>query len=175
MTRRPIVPMDPVVYEPLTLSSVAEVAAALDDERVYRFIGGRPSRRLVEDRLATALQGPPPDAHGQTWLNFVARDAASRSVLGRLEATLHDGIAEVAFLYAPRSWGRGLATDGLRWLHGELRSRSVTALWATTDPENTASAGSLTRCGYRRVASDRRPLLHSFDEGDLVFTATNEG
>lgn len=96
-------------------------------------------------------------------------------MLGRLEATLHDGLAEVAFLYAPPSWGRGLATDGLRWLHRELRSRSATALWATTDPENTASAALLTRCGYRRVASDRRPLLCSFDDGDTVFAATNEG
>ena len=167
-------PAHPAIYEPLTASAVAEVAAALDDERVYRFIGGRPPRRVVEEGLRRARVGPPADAHGESWLNFVVRHSASREVLGRLEATLHHGIAEVAFLYAPRHWGQGLATQGLLWLHAALRARSVSELWATTTPLNAASAALLARCGYVRVAGDRRPLLSSYDDGDLVFAATNE-
>jgi RimJ/RimL family protein N-acetyltransferase len=168
------VPADRAIYEPLTAAAVAEVAAALDDERVYRFIGGRPARRVVEEGLRRALLGPPADAHGETWLNFVVRDAASRDVLGRLEATLHHDIGEVAFLYAPRHWGQGLATQGLVWLHAELRARSVSELWAATSPLNATSAALLARCGYVRVTSDRRPLLYAYEDGDLVFAARND-
>jgi len=159
----------------MTPSDVAEVAAALDDERVYRYIGGLLPRSEIERRLLGALRGPPADAPGEIWLNFVVRDAASRAVLGRLEATLHDGIAEVAYLYAPSHWGRGLATAGLHWLHGELRARGVAETWAATLPGNVASAALLERCGYRLVPAEGRPLLHSYDDGDLVFTATNLG
>jgi RimJ/RimL family protein N-acetyltransferase len=169
------VPTRPVTYEPLTPASVPEVATALDDERVYRFIGGRPPRREVERALRRALAGPGPAAAGETWLNVVVRDGASGSVLGRLEATIHHGFAEVAFLYAPRYWGEGLATEGLLWLHAQLRARAVEALWATTAPGNAASAALLARCGYERVPSEWRPLLYSYEPGDLVFTATNEG
>ena len=168
-------PANPAIYEPLTPTDVAEVAAALDDERVYRFIGGRPPRSEVERGLLRALQGPPADTPGETWLNFVVRAPASRGVLGRLEATLHHGIAEVAFLYAPLHWGQGLARAGLLWLHAELRDRGVGALWAATAPTNVASAALLARCGYRRVAAERRPLLYSYDDGGLVFAATNDG
>jgi RimJ/RimL family protein N-acetyltransferase len=165
----------PTTYAPMTPDDVVEVAAALDDERVYRFIGGLLPRSEIERRLLGALRGPPADAPGEIWLNFVVRDAAGGGVLGRLEATLHDGIAEVAYLYAPSHWGRGLATAGLRWLHGDLRARGVAETWAATLPENAASAALLERCGYRRVPVEQRPLLHSYDDGDLVFTATLDG
>jgi RimJ/RimL family protein N-acetyltransferase len=169
------VPTHRVTYEPLTPSVIPEVAAALDDDRVYRFIGGRPPRSQVEHALRKALAGPAPDAVGEVWLNIVVRDPASDAVLGRLEATIHHGIAEVAFLYAPRHWGKGWATDGLRWLHTQLRARSVVALWATVAPRNAASAALLARGGYQPVPCERRPLLYSYEAGDLVFTARNDG
>jgi RimJ/RimL family protein N-acetyltransferase len=169
------VPAVPADYAPMTQADVAEVAAALDDDRVYRYIGGRPPRSEVERGLSRALQGPPADAAGETWWNVVVRDRAGGAVVGRLEATLHDGIAEVAYLYAPSRGRRGLAAAGLSWLHGALCARGVEAAWAATHPENVASVALLERCGYRRVAAERHPSLRSYDDGDLVFVATING
>jgi RimJ/RimL family protein N-acetyltransferase len=160
-----------VRYTPLQHRDIDELAAVLHNEAVYRFIGGLPSRDDFERWLRQALAGPPRAATGERWINRVARLAETGEVIGRLEANVHDGVAEVAFLYAPACWGRGFASAGLRWLHDHLRRRSgIHTLWATTHPGNQRSATLLRRCGYVSAPPHGRPVLYSFDEGDWVFT-----
>jgi RimJ/RimL family protein N-acetyltransferase len=87
-----------------------------------------------------------------------------------LEASIHDGIAEIAFLFSQDNWGHGYAAEGLLWLHAQLESRTERpALWATTIPENVRSRALLSRCGYMQVLPERSPRLLTYDEGDLVF------
>jgi RimJ/RimL family protein N-acetyltransferase len=89
----------------------------------------------------------------------------------RLEATVHDGIAEVAFLFGPAHWGKGHATAGLLWLHAHLAAEhGAPVLWATTVPANAASRALLERCGYAPRDPASAPLLYTYDEGDLVFS-----
>ncbi|MET0208589.1 MAG: GNAT family N-acetyltransferase [Burkholderiaceae bacterium] len=165
MTRR-------LLITPLTLADIDPLAALLMNEPVYRHIGGVPES-LDRFRLATrrALGGPPPGHPNELWLNHGVRLAETGELLGRLEASIHGQIAEVAFLFGPAHWGKGYATEGLQWMHDEIqRLRPGIAFWGTTVPDNTRSSRLMTRCGYLPVRPADAPALDSYDDGDLVFT-----
>jgi len=94
-----------VLYSPLVEHDVPELADALHSEAVYQYIGGMPSRAEFELWLHRSLAGPPIEATGERWINITVRLAETREVIGRLEANIHNEIAEVAFLYSPKLWG----------------------------------------------------------------------
>lgn len=155
--------------EPLQPAHLDELARVLRHPAVYAHIDdGVPSADDFQRGLMRAIAGPGPSHAGERWLNFLVRDA-SGAMVGRLEATVHHRLAEVAFLFGPSHWGRGLASAGLRWLHEELaRTTAVADFWATTTPANLRSQRLLERCGYRRAGLPASPL-YSYDPGDLVF------
>lgn len=160
-----------VLYSPLEERDIDELANALHSEAVYQYIGGLPSRHDFDQWLRRSLAGPPSEATGERWLGVTVRLAESREVIGRLEANIHDHLAEVAFLYNPRLWGRGYASQGLLWLHGQLREyKEVHSFWATTHPENQRSASLLRRQGYVPAPIQGLPALYSYEGGDHVFT-----
>ena len=154
-------------FDALTLRDLDALMALLRNETVYEHIGGVPSPERFRLATTRALAGPPASRPHERWLNFAVSDAETGELLGRLEATIHDGLAEVAFLFGPQHWGRGLATQGLQWLHTQLPGLP---LWATTVPANTRCQALLLRCGYRTVDAASAPRLYSYDPGDLVFT-----
>ena len=160
-----------LVVTPLTPVDVDPLASVLWQEAVYRHLGGLPADAAdVATWLHGTLAGPRADQPPEQWLNYVMRLAATGEVIGLLQATLHDGLAEVAFLLAPAHWGRGLATEGLRWLHGELQRVSPGVIcWATTVPQNTQSWRLLERSGYVRTTPPVAPVLSTWDEGDWAF------
>ena len=162
-----------LLIEPLRTEHLGELASHLRHPEVCAHIGGLPSLEdFIRDR-ENALRGPGPgsdiEASDERWLNFLVRDGSTGQMLGRLEATLHDAIAEVAFLFGPAHWGRGFAHEALAWLHGEIESRhGIHSFWATTLAANTRCQALLARAGYQPVHT-AAPVLYSFDEGDLVF------
>jgi RimJ/RimL family protein N-acetyltransferase len=160
-----------LTVSPLVDADVDALAGLLWDECVYEHIGGLPSGAdLVALGLRRALAGPPAERRSERWLNYAVRLRADHQLIGRLEATVHDGIAEVAFLLAPAYWGHGHAKEGLTWLHDQLSRVSPEAqCWATTLPANVRSSRLLTACGYERVDPATAPDLKSYDEGDWVF------
>ncbi len=159
----------------LTEADVDPLSALLWHEAVYRHIGGLPEALSeVSTWLRHTLAGPRADDPPQRWLNYAMRlsssGAYSGAYVGLLQATVHGGIAEVAYLLAPAYWGLGLAEEGLQWLHGELgRICPEARCWATTLPANERSWRLLERCGYVRVEPATAPALMSYDEGDWVF------
>ncbi len=160
-----------LLYTPLEERDIDELAYALHSEAVYQYIGGMPSRADFDQWLHHSLAGPPSKATGERWISFTVRLTESREVIGRLEANIHNHLAEIAFLYNPRLWGRGYASQGLLWLHGQLREyKDVRSLWATTHPENQRSASLLLRHGYVPAATQGLPVLYSYEGGDHVFT-----
>ena len=160
-----------VSYSPLEEGDIDQLANALHCEAVYQYIGGMPSRADFELWLRRSLEGPPSEATGERWINVTVRLAESGEVIGRLEANIHNQLAEVAFLYNPRRWGRGYASQGLLWLHGQLNEyNDVHTLWATVHPENQRSATLLLRHGYVAAPTQGLPVLYSYEEGDHVFT-----
>lgn len=166
-----------LLYEPLDLSHADELAAQLCSERVYAYIESRPpTLAQYRDRVRTILLGPPATHPDLRFKNYVVRLEVDGSIIGTLESTLHDGIAEVAYLFGPGHWGKGYATSGLLWLGTELLGdQGVGSLWATTHPKNERSVNLLTRCGYKQVQPDRAPRLLSYDAGDLVFVNPGAG
>ena len=82
--------------------------------------------------------------------------AAGSPIVGRVEATLYDGRpgeAEVAYVFGPRWWGRGLATEATRWMLDHLHHRyGVSTCWATVDPANSAP-----RAGCSNGSDSGRP------------------
>jgi RimJ/RimL family protein N-acetyltransferase len=160
-----------LIYETLSLSHVEELATLLLNEKVYQHLGrSPPSLDRYRVSIERAIAGPPADRSNETWINYVVRDATVGQLAGRLEATIHAPVAEVAFLYGPAFWGRGYATRGLLWLHEHLLSRPTKLeLWATTVPANERCQALLRRCGYSPVEITSAPHLISYDPGDLVF------
>jgi len=158
-----------LIIEQLQLKHLPELAELLRLPAVYEHIGGIPSLSdFILDR-ERALQGPKQDISDERWLNYLVRENPSNLMLGRLEATIHGSIAEVAFLFAPQHWGKGYAFEALRWLHSEILSAyGISDFWATTSPANTRCQSLLVRCGYLPKAG-KRPHLYSFDEGDCVY------
>jgi RimJ/RimL family protein N-acetyltransferase len=160
-----------LTFEPLTVGHAQELGAVLLNEQVYQHIGGTPpSPERFKVGIQRVLAGPPAHRSGDEWINYVVRQSQNNAVVGRLEATTHDGIAEVAFLFGPKYWGKGYATEGLLWLHKLLLARSdCRELWATTVPANSRCQALLARCGYSLVHAERPARLVSYDDGDLVF------
>lgn len=155
--------------EQLRKEHLSELADHLRQTAVYEHIGGTPSlEEFILDR-ERALQGPGSAATNEHWLNFLVREQATGQMVGRLEATLHDSIAEVAFLFSPASWGRGFAREALAWLHTHIQqSYEVASFWATTVPANMRCQALLHRSGYTQVRAGA-PVLYSYEAGDLVF------
>lgn len=158
-----------LVIEQLRAAHLIELATYLRHAEVYQHIGGVPSLEdFVCDR-EIALHGPGSAASGEIWLNFLVRDASTNQMLGRLEATLHDSIAEVAFLFDRKQWGKGYASEALAWLHREIENtHGISSFWATTVPANVRCQSLLLRAGYQ-LTHEGVPLLYSIEEGDLAF------
>lgn len=157
-----------VRIEPLAVIHAEGLFAALDDERVGTYIGGPDVTTLdaLRSRITRLAQGPPPE-RGETWLNWAA--LVDGTIVGYVQATLHLGIAEVAYVFGPAHWGKGLATEATALMIADLRSRGIGECWATVVPANTASIRLLARLGF--VEADPGDLaLQSYDAGDLTFT-----
>ena len=159
-----------LLIEPITHRDIPELERCLRNDDVYRYIGGTPSSEDFHLGSVRAIAGPPDSRSAEVWLNFAVRLRRTNELVGRLEATIHDGIAEVAFLFTRHIWGNGFATEGLLWLHAQLESRAEPpALWATSVLENVGSRALLSRCGYLQVLPERLPNLLTYDEGDVVY------
>lgn len=156
-----------LVIEPLTLAHAPGLLAALDDPRVGEHIGGPDVTTLaaLEERIAW-LEGGAPAGSGMVFRNWVMR--LDGVVVGRLEATIHDGLVEVAYLLGPRWWGHGYATEGTAWMLEELAGEGAVDAWGCVAAANLRSAALLERLGFREADPTGVPLL-SWDPGDRSF------
>jgi RimJ/RimL family protein N-acetyltransferase len=155
---------------PLRPADAAELFAALDHPDVGRYIGGPESTSAdaTRHRIERVNAGPPPGRYGQRWWNFVVRRASDDVVIGRLEATTYGDWGEIAYVFDPRTWGAGYATEGTTWLLQLLADHGISQVWAAVHPDNAASIALLSRLGFER--RDHAPDgLASYDQGDLVF------
>jgi RimJ/RimL family protein N-acetyltransferase len=157
-------------YERLLPEHLDQLVGVLLSPAVYEHLEDHlPSLTEFKRGLERAMAGPPPEQRDQIWLNYLVRQAETGQMLGRLEATIHDGLAEVAFLFDPSHWGKGYAREGLAWLHARLGSdHGISRFWATTVPANWRSQKLLLASGYRQIHG-QAPRLLSFELGDLVF------
>lgn len=167
--RRPMGSTERLTTEALGLEHAADLFQALRDERVGRYIGGPDVTTLeaLQDRI-TRLGAGPPDDRDELWLNFAVIFAGD--VIGRIEATLHGGVAEIAYVFGPAWWGRGYATEAVSWLLSHLAGRSVSVVWTAVAPGNAASVRLLERLGFAPTRHPTHLRLLSYDDGDLVLS-----
>ncbi len=158
-------------FAPLIPRHAASLSEALLDPAVYEFIGG--DRPESIDALAARFEhfaaGPPAIRPTERWWNIAVFSLEDSRGLGRLEATLIDDRAEIAYLLGSDHWGKGYAFEAMSWFHDRLaEDGAVSKLWATVLPTNKKSVRLLQRLGYSPVTGGW-PELGSYDEGDLVF------
>lgn len=81
--------------EPLDLCHASELFDALNCEKIGLFIGGPDVTTLTEfeDQIQDLQKGPKEET-GQRWFNFAV--LLKSVVIGRVEATAHDEIVEIA-------------------------------------------------------------------------------
>jgi RimJ/RimL family protein N-acetyltransferase len=159
-----------LIIEPLEPSHAPGLHAALDHPDVGTFIGGPDVTTLeaVRARIERLAVGPLAPRSGERWWNFAVLVPAERTIIGRLEATTYGAWGEIAYVFSPSWWGRGLASEASRWLVGHLAERGVPELWAAVDPDNDRSQRLLLRIGFTRTDEPERPLS-SFLPGDDMF------
>jgi RimJ/RimL family protein N-acetyltransferase len=159
-----------LVLEPLADSHAAGLHAALDDPAVSRFLLHPEVTTLeaLRARIAELVAGPPSSRPGERWWNFAVMMGAERTIIGRVEATTYGDWGEIAYVFGPRWWGHGLATEATRWLIDHLGAQGVVELWAAVHPANEPSRRLCARLGFLPVDQPARPIA-SFDPGDSVF------
>ena len=147
-----------LVLEPLRPDHARELAPVLADPALHAYPGGKPEDEDdLRARFARQVVGHSPDG-AQGWLNWVARDRATRAPVGRVQATISDdeGVrsATLAWVVATSRQGEGLATEAARAVRDWLRVRGVTRFVAHIHPANAASAAVARHLGL--VATDER-------------------
>jgi RimJ/RimL family protein N-acetyltransferase len=135
-----------LTLEPLRVGHAEEMAVLLDDVRLHEFIGGEPpTLDELRDRYAWQVEGI-----GRGWLNWVLR--CQGEVVGTVQATLEDGVAEVAWVVGTAHQGRGYAGEAAAGMVGWLLANGVRGVVAHVHPEHHASVAVARRLGL--VPSD---------------------
>jgi len=146
------------MLEPLRPEHARELAPVLDDDALHAFTGGEPaSEAELRARYARQAEGQSPDG-AQGWLNWVARDRATRAPVGTVQATISDAdgrrSAELAWVVATTRQGEGLATEAAGAAMDWLREHGVTRFVAHIHPDHAASAAVARRLAL--VATEER-------------------
>lgn len=160
-----------LTFEKLSVEHAEGLYQALCNWPTYEHLGEGPPQHVSElaARFSRMAAGPPPDRVDERWINYAVRLRADGSLIGRLEATLVGCRAEVAYVFGPKTWGQGFATEAMSAFQCHLhQTEGVAEFWATAIPQNARSIRLLQRLGYTQISNDWPPLL-SYGAGDLVF------
>lgn len=144
---------------PLEPEDAEALFPGLAEPSLYTWIPQRPPATLqaLRETLARQCAGAPPDS-GETWLNWLLLDGGQAA--GRLQATrCADGALWIGYIVLPGHQGRGLASQGVAWMLGELQRRwPGQPVWASVDVRHPASARVLARNGFVRLRTEAAEL-----------------
>ncbi|MGF1587638.1 MAG: GNAT family N-acetyltransferase [Pleurocapsa sp.] len=140
--------------EPLQPKHAIALFSVIQAKRIYQYIPQDPptSLKALEQRyqkLATRLS---PDGH-EAWLNWAIYHKQQQVYIGQVEATvLANRVCQIAYLFSPRFWGNGYATESCRQIIIELRQNyRISEVVAEVDTRNLASIQLLQRLGFIRL------------------------
>jgi RimJ/RimL family protein N-acetyltransferase len=161
-----------LVYERITRNHAKEMERVLCDPRVYVHVddGISPTfDALVESFLLREI-GSSGNRRHETWVDYMVRTKDSQVAIGRVEATVIEHRAEVAYILGVDYWGKGYGSESLVWLqHFIQKNFGVREFWATVTPGNESSKHLLLKNGYIEMLNGNLPQLTSYDENDWVF------
>ena len=131
---------------PLRAEHAAEMAPALSDPALHAFIGGAPltPNELVARYRRLAAGSPDPAVQ---WLNWVILLRASGCLVGTVQATIADEVAEIAWVVGTPWQGQGIAREAARGLVDWLGVQSVHTVVAHIHPDHHASAAVAASAG----------------------------
>jgi RimJ/RimL family protein N-acetyltransferase len=146
-----VIETDRLVLEPLRPDHAAEMAPALDDVELHRYIGGAPaSVDALWQRYQLQSVGRSPDGT-EGWLNWVVRNRGTGAPVGTVQATVSRPggrlTAELAWVVATAHQRRGYAAEAAAAMAGWLRGQGVDGFVAHVHPEHRASQRVAERIG----------------------------
>lgn len=135
--------------EPQTAAHADEMFVVLGDPAIYEYENEPPqSLAGLRDRFAELESRRSPNGREQ-WLNWVIRLPDAR-LAGYVQATVHpDQRASIAYELNSAHWGRGLASQAVEAMIGELaRHYGVRRVTAVLKQVNRRSLRLLQRLGF---------------------------
>jgi RimJ/RimL family protein N-acetyltransferase len=141
-----------LVLEPQAAAHAPAMFAVLSDPALYEFENEPPeSEAWLAERFRRLESRRSPDGR-ELWLNWVVRMPAGEPA-GYVQATVRPGeIAQVAYVFGSRHWGRGHATASVRAMLAEVRrEHGVAEFFATLKRANERSRRLLERLGFAPV------------------------
>lgn len=139
-----------LVLEPLVVDHADEMFAVLAEPRLYQFLGYGPPPSLAHLRhvYAQLERRTSPDGAEQ-WLNWIVRPPAAEPI-GFVQATLvAPATAWVAFVFASRHWGKGLARRATATMIAHLEAAyACSTFLATVEQANARSIAMLAALSF---------------------------
>ena len=157
-----------LTLEPQTVAHAEEMFVVLSDRAIYEYENEPPpSVEWLRARFARLESRQSSDGR-ERWLNWVIRLPTSEPI-GYVQATIHsDGAASIAYVLSSAYWGRGLASQAVQAMLGELvKSYGVREFVAVFKHENHRSMRLLERLGFK-LASPREHLKHHVDADERL-------
>ncbi|MFT4248801.1 MAG: GNAT family N-acetyltransferase [Pseudomonas sp.] len=162
-----------LLYERIASHHASELYMVLCDQRVYAHIEDQevPTQAQFVESVDRMVAGPPTHRASEVWLDFVVRSKQTKECIGRIEATVIESRAEIAYLFGHRHWGKGYARESVQWLEQLVVEKFVVnSFWATVNSENVRSIALLKRLGYAEASVEKWPAkIASYTKGDSVF------
>jgi ribosomal-protein-alanine N-acetyltransferase len=134
--------------------------AVLSDPAIYEHENEPPaSVDWLRNRFERLESRSSPDGT-QQWLNWVIR-LPGGALAGYVQATVHgDAHAAIAYVLAGRHWGKGIASQAVQAMIGELGTRyGVRRLTAVLKASNVRSLRLLERLGF--VPASQQQFIES--------------
>lgn len=131
----------------------AAMFEALRHSEMYRYVPHETPSSIadVEARFARVIQETAPDRMDQ-WLNWTAWRPAAGAPLGTVAATVSQHhSASIGYMFDPRVWGQGYATEAAASMIDHLRARGGLVFKAEIDIQNNASKAVMRRLGFRHA------------------------
>ncbi len=122
--------------EPLTADHASEMVSVLASSELYRYTGGSPPtieelKRLYEFQVSGSPRSE------EWWLNWVIR--ADGGACGYVQATVVEGVADVAWVVGIGWQGKGYAKEAAAGMVDWLARHGVASLSADIHPQHVAS------------------------------------
>ena len=158
-----------LVEEPLTTPRLSlervrpdhadEMGVVLDDQRLHEFTGGSPTSveglRTRYQHLAALGRDTGPSRA----LHWIVRRKDDRAPIGAVQATMHEGEADIGWVIGTASQRQGFATEAAAAVVRYLEASGCTSIQAAIHIRHHASAGVAARAGLlptaREVDGDR--------------------
>ena len=127
------------------------------DPEVTRFLPWSPDLS-PEDALAYVRRCVASWEDG-TRFAWILEDRETGAVVGHIAAYLSEYAAELTYLMARDSWGKGLMVEAVDAVSGWFLSLpAIYRIWAVVDTENLASARVLEKASFAREGTLRRSI-----------------